>query len=34
MKELGTYQNGNTITTIFDDGTKIHVTEDNDFEYS
>ena len=34
MKELATYKNGNTMTTIFDDGTKIHVTDDNDFKYS
>lgn len=33
MKELAQYQNGNTITTIYDDGTKIHVTEDDDFHF-
>ena len=34
MKELATYQNGNTTTTIFDDGTKIHATDDDNFKYS
>ena len=33
MKELATYKNGNTWTQIFEDGTKIHVTEDNDFHF-
>ena len=33
MKELATYKNGNTWTQIFEDGTKIHVTEDDDFKY-
>ena len=33
MKELATYKNGNTTTTIFDDGTKIHVTEDDNFQF-
>lgn len=33
MKELAQYQNGNTITTIYDDGTKIHVTDDDEFRF-
>lgn len=31
MKMLGRYKNGNYITTIFDDGTRIRQTEDNEF---
>ena len=31
MKELATYQNGNTTTVIYDDGTKIHATDEDDF---
>lgn len=33
MKELAVYKNGNTTTAIYDDGTKIHVTDDDDFYY-
>ena len=33
MKELAIYKNGNTWTQIFEDGTKIHVTEDDDFHF-
>ena len=33
MKELAQYQNGNTITTIYDDGTKIHITDDDEFRF-
>ena len=33
MKRLYTYQNGNTTTTIYDDGTKTHFTMDDEFEF-
>lgn len=33
MKLLGNYKNGNTTCSIYDDGTKIRRTEDNDFEF-
>lgn len=33
MKELAQYQNGNTITAIYDDGTKIHITDDDEFRF-
>lgn len=33
MKELATYQNGNTTTAIYDDGTKIHITDDDEFRF-
>ena len=33
MKRLATYQNGNTTTTIYDDGTKTHFTMDDEFEF-
>ena len=33
MKELATYQNGNTTTVIYDDGTKIHATDEDDFHF-
>lgn len=33
MKELATYQNGNTTTVIYDDGTKIHATGDDEFRF-
>ena len=33
MKRLSTYQNGNTTTTIYDDGTKTHFTMDDEFEF-
>lgn len=31
MKLLGTYKNGNYITSIFNDGTKIRTTNDDEF---
>lgn len=34
MKKIATYKNGNTITTIYDDGTKTHFTKDNEFDFS
>ena len=33
MRRLATYKNGNTITTIYDDGTKTHFTMDDEFEF-
>lgn len=33
MKLLAKYQNGNTTTSIFDNGTKVHYTEDDDFRF-
>ena len=33
MKRIATYKNGNTTTTIYDDGTKTHFTMDDDFEF-
>ena len=33
MKRLATYQNGNTTTTIYDDGTKTHFTMDDEFKF-
>jgi hypothetical protein len=33
MKKLASYKNGNTYTTIYDDGTKTHFTKDNEFEF-
>lgn len=33
MRRLATYKNGNTWTTIYDDGTKEHVTMDDEFEF-
>lgn len=33
MKLLAKYQNGNTTTSIFSDGTKMHFTEDDDFKF-
>lgn len=33
MKLLAKYQNGNTTTSIFSDGTKMHFTEDDDFRF-
>ena len=33
MKKLATYKNGNTLTTIYDDGTKTHFTKDDDFRF-
>lgn len=34
MKKLATYKNGNTITTIYDDGTKTHFTKDDEFDFT
>lgn len=31
---IATYQNGNTKTILYNDGTKIHVTDEDDFKYS
>ena len=33
MRKLATYKNGNTTTTIYDDGTKTHFTMDDEFEF-
>lgn len=33
MKKITTYKNGNTTTTIYDDGTKTHFTMDDEFEF-
>ena len=33
MKKLATYKNGNVLTTIFDDGTKIHFSKDDEFHF-
>lgn len=33
MKKLATYKNGNTLTTIYDDGTKTHFTMDDEFKF-
>lgn len=33
MKKLASYKNGNTYTTIYDDGTKTHFTMDDEFEF-
>ena len=33
MKKLATYKNGNTLTKIYDDGTKTHFTMDDDFKF-
>ena len=33
MKELAVYKNGNTTTAIYDDGTKIHITDDDEFRF-
>lgn len=34
MKMIGSYRNGNTQTTLYEDGTKIHVTNDEEFKYN
>lgn len=34
MKKIATYKNGNTITTIYDDGTKTHFTKDDEFDFA
>ena len=33
MKKLASYKNGNTYTTIYDDGTKTHFTKDDEFKF-
>ena len=33
MKKIASYKNGNTYTTIYDDGTKTHFTMDDEFEF-
>ena len=33
MKKIAAYKNGNTYTTIYDDGTKTHFTKDDEFEF-
>ncbi len=33
MKKIATYKNGNTYTTIYDDGTKTHFTKDDEFNF-
>jgi len=33
MHKIATYKNGNTTTTIYDDGTKTHFTMDDEFEF-
>ena len=33
MRRLATYKNGNTTTTIYDDGTKTHFTMDDEFNF-
>lgn len=33
MHKIATYKNGNTLTTIYDDGTKIHFTMDDEFKF-
>ena len=34
MKIIGSYTNGNTLTTIYDNGTKTRITQDDDFDFS
>ena len=34
MKKLASYKNGNTYTTIYDDGTKTHFTMDDEFKFN
>lgn len=33
MKKIATYKNGNTLTTIYSDGTKTHFTMDDEFKF-
>ncbi len=33
MKKIAAYKNGNTYTTIYDDGTKTHFTKDDEFNF-
>lgn len=34
MRKIATYKNGNTLTTIYEDGTKEHFTLDDEFDFS
>ena len=34
MKKIATYENGNTLTTIYEDGTKEHFTMDDEFNFA
>lgn len=34
MKKIATYKNGNTYTTLYEDGTKEHFTLDDEFDFS
>lgn len=34
MKKIATYKNGNTYTTLYEDGTKEHFTMDDEFKFS
>ncbi len=34
MKKIATYKNGNTYTTLYEDGTKEHFTLDDEFEFA
>lgn len=34
MKKIGSYINGNTLTSIYDNGTKTRFTQDDDFDFS
>ena len=33
MRKIATYKNGNTLTTLYDDGTKTHFTLDDEFRF-
>lgn len=33
MRKIATYKNGNTLTTLYDDGTKTHFTMNNEFRF-
>lgn len=34
MQKIATYKNGNTLTTIYNDGTKTHYTKDDEFNFA
>ena len=34
MKKIATYKNGNTYTTLYEDGTKEHFTLDDEFKFA
>ena len=34
MQKIVTYKNGNTLTTIYDNGTKTHFTKDDEFDFA